>query len=364
MNRAWCVFVFLLVAGSVSAQEPQITSDTVLDSATLEKWLHGDDPRLIAWAADYTRRNPNPEILQEMPPLVEHWSIPLDYARNWTLSLQIQAYMAVLDTLIQANVSVPIYLIDQIAPFFPAQAAILISRHPLSASRSTLFDWTWQLPGRSGASLARIAAMMLASDADGSDGARSRELVQLVGKVVSDSETEVRVTLVSPGQGEGSGGSTTSCGDGGGSRITSGWPEVFAYDLRENIPDSTTLVVVELDGDRIVSRRRPVNDFWGSCDSDLVEALDAITRHRLIAYWLGVPDEDMDWQPTLDATIVWAGESDYEQRLGGIVESQREKLRATVSALKQRGYLGDWAVVPPLSIRVSCMIDPCPLHSS
>jgi hypothetical protein len=31
-------------------EDRRITPDSAVDSATLEKWLHGNDPRLIAWA--------------------------------------------------------------------------------------------------------------------------------------------------------------------------------------------------------------------------------------------------------------------------------------------------------------------------
>jgi hypothetical protein len=90
--------MFLLAAGTLAAQETQITPATVLDSATLEKSLHGDDPRLIAWAADFTRRNPDPKILAEMPELLDGWSVPLGTGESETLAPRVRADLAVLDT--------------------------------------------------------------------------------------------------------------------------------------------------------------------------------------------------------------------------------------------------------------------------
>jgi hypothetical protein len=270
--------------------------------------------------------------------------------------------LAVLDTLIQTNTSVPIQSIHAIAPFFPAQAAILISRHPLSESRSTLHDWTLGSTGTFGDLLARIASMMLAKDPGPSQGMWNGDLMGFVASVVAASETEVRVVIKSRKSVEGSEGGGT-CGDWIGRKIPSGWPESYTYDLGENDPEAT-LLVVELDRDRITSRRWPADSGGGSCN-DFVEDLDSVTRHRLIAHWLGVPDKDMPWQPVMSTTIVWAGKADYERRLGRIVESQREKLRATVSALRQRGFLTDYGaarVAPRLSVVVKCDITPCPLN--
>jgi hypothetical protein len=366
MKCTWCVFVLLLIGSALAAQEPQITSDTVLDSVTLEKWLHGDDPRLVAWAADYTRRNPDPKILAEMPELFDHWSIPLGPMYGTPTSPQIRADFAVLDALIQTNSPVPVASIELIAPFFPDQAAMLISRHPLSETRSTLFDWTYGRTGTSGDLLARIASMMLAKDPKGRTYFTSDRRMQVgfVAKVVADAETTVYVTVRSnsngmPGMGSG------TCGDFLARKSPAGWPEIHMYGLDETDSETTSPVIVELDGDRIISVRESLDGGKGSCDGPYsFRVLDAVTRHRLIAYWLGVADKDMDWQPTLGPTIVWAGKADYERRLGRIVESQREKLRATVSSLQQRGFLTkDEAatVFPQLSVVVTCQIDPCPL---
>jgi hypothetical protein len=83
-----------------------------------------------------------------------------------------------LDALIQENAQVPVSTIVAIAPRFPAQAAILISRLPLSESRSTLGDWTLNNGGSwASGMLARIALMMLAKDPE-LKGARRVNLLE------------------------------------------------------------------------------------------------------------------------------------------------------------------------------------------
>ena len=92
-----------------------------------------------------------------------------------------------------------------------------------------------------------------------------------------------------------------------------------------------------------------------------------MTRRRgigLIAHWLSVADKDMSWREVEPFTIVWAGKVNYERRLGAIIESQREKLRATVKAPQQPGFLAEAeaaSVAPRFIIVVQCAVNPCPL---
>lgn len=144
--------------------------------------------------------------------------------------------------------------------------------------------------------------------------------------------------------------------------LSPGWPQIYTYDLAENDPQASALIVVDLDGDRIVSRRFEENRPWGSCDG--VEWLDPSTRHRLIAHWLGVQEKDMSWQPVESFTIVWTDKAAYQRQLGEITEAQREKLHVTVERLRQRGLLTEAeaaTVSPRLIVTVQCEIDPCPL---
>lgn len=362
MKRYSCIVLLLLVASILVAQEPRITPDTTVDSATLEKWLHSSDPHLIAWAADFTRRTPDPKILDEMPDLFVHWNMPPAYGGDEAQASQRRAILAILDTLIQTNAVVPIPAINAIAPTFPAEAAILIARHPLAESRITLDDWTLGATAPSARLLARIASMMLAKDPKGSQSIWNGDLMGFVASVVAASEMELRITVSSTNTVDQEG-SSGACCDSFGHDLSPGWPVVYAYGLVENDPQIIEPVLVDLDGDRIVSRRMPENGGYGSCYG--VKWLDPTTRHRLIAHWLGVADKDMSWQPVEPFTIVWAGKANYERRLGAIIESQREKLRATVKALQQRGFLTEAEaanVAPRLIVVVRCDMNPCPLN--
>lgn len=366
--RCYALLLVALVVG-LQGQEPVITADTPVDSAMLQQWLHSRDPRLIAWAADFAGRRHDADLLAEMPKLLEDWLAPSDFGNSEAHSAQHRALLAMLDALVQNNSQVPIHTIETIAPSFPAQGAILLARYPLAKSRPTLDDWYLETTGDlwTARTLARIAAMMLAKDPKSRTTFLDFTRVSFVASVLAASENQLQISIkakpaVEVGQGRG------SCGDSLGHPITPGWPEVYFYDLEEHFDqaqgreDPGTPVLVDLDGDRIVSRRWKENGGWGSCSA--VETLNALTRHRLIAYWLGVHDRDMSWHPVDTFTIVWTNEAAYKNQLAAIIESQRGKLRDTMEKLRQRGFLTEdeaRTISPKMVLTIQCDIDPCPL---
>jgi hypothetical protein len=342
---------FLAMVWPLVAQEPVITAETPASPAQLHEWLNSDDPRLIAWAADFARRTHDASIVAEIPPLIERWGVQRISASDLSRAGQGRATTALLDTLIQENVEAPAQMIEAIAESYPEQAAILIARLPMEESRTTLEDWTYGATGAWGArTLARVASMMLAKAPE----------PRFVARVVSEAEEELVVRVASSdevGAGTGSGTFGDSMGTGG----PAGWPEVFTYALVENDTDAEAPVVVTLDADKISSHRVEDGRGWGTCFG--VEPLDAVTRHRLIAHWLGVQDKDLAWQAQDGATIAWKDRATYERQLGALVEAHREQLRATVETLEQRGLVTEGLVqnIPRLVVTIQCELEPCPL---
>jgi hypothetical protein len=142
-------------------------------------------------------------------------------------------------------------------------------------------------------------------------------------------------------------------------RISPGWPEVFEYEPVEDFPDANGPLIVDVGGDRIATLRYPQNVGGGPCH--YLRHLEPYTRHRLIAYWLGVTPRETAWQPVEAVTIRWTDKTAYEQRLGTIIEAQRQKLHTTVERLRQRGILTGLAAPPKLVITVECDMRSCPL---
>ena len=249
--------LLLLMAGALPAQESVITDDTPVDQSTLNRWLHSADPRLITWAADFARRKHDAKIVAEMPELLEHWTMPPDYGGDEPQAAQRRAVLAILDALIQENAEVPVQAIEAIASTFPAQAAILIGRLPLSASRNTLDDWTYGATGTwSGRTLARIASMMIAKDPLPSTVVWNQNLIGFVASVVDASEDKVHIIIRTDNNSLGSDSGSGACGDSVGHKLTPGWPQVYTYVLDEaNNRGVSGPVVVDLDGDQIFSQR-------------------------------------------------------------------------------------------------------------
>jgi hypothetical protein len=343
--------ILFALAATLHAQQPVVTPETVATTAQLREWLHSGDPRLIAWSATLAAKAHDGIILIEMPALIEHWTIPseVSYTLDEPQREQRRAAQAVLDALIQENAPVPVSTIRSVAEFFPAQALILVARLPLADTASLLHDWTYQASGSyPGRLLARVAAMLLAK----------QPTSNFIDEILRASMEEISITVTKPGATSGAVGMGSACGDSIGIGVAAGWPEVFTYDLVENDARSHGIPVVNLDRDRIDARRFPENTPWGSCFG--VQYLDAVTRHRLIAHWLGLRPQAMSWQPVVNQTIVWTTRSAYERALGSLLEAEREKLQATVDTLIERGLIKQ-GNPPQLRVTIHCDIKPCPL---
>ena len=152
MRFLWFSLLVLFAMPNVLA-EPQlaITPDTVVTSSLLLQWFHGQDPRLVAWASDFARRRHDDIVIREMPAWLEGYvNLPLRKDSPQLPSEQYRAASAVLDTLIQEKVQVPVTTIEAVAESFPAQAAVLISRLPIDQSRETLGEWSMSKDGNRG----------------------------------------------------------------------------------------------------------------------------------------------------------------------------------------------------------------------
>lgn len=380
MKLTWFILAVLTMAGALSAQQPVITPETPVNTSILHQWLHSGDPRLVAWAADFAGRTHDAQILAEIPAVLERWTIP-PYTEDEREAAQRRAGMALLDVLIQENAKVPLSAIRAVAQSLPAEALVLISRLPLSESRSTLESWTW---GQA-STLTRPAFMMLANEPK----------PELVAKVVSQAEAEVQVSLSSSSSGYIGvfGLAAPSHGLPEVREVSSGWPQVYAYGIEENGLRENGIgsldgeriaygvnehdfrenssVIVNLDGDCISFRRFKENRPLAA--RHRVEGLDSRTRHLLIAHWLGIKPKEMQWYPVERFSIKWTDQQVYEQQLGAIVASEGEKLRVTAQALRQKGLLPKpvvatamrWSEEPPgprLVVTITCDMTPCPLN--
>lgn len=349
----WAAYFARVTHDSAASEEAR----KIVSTEFLHQWLHSGDPRLIAWAAYFAQKTQNRQVLREMPEMLTHRASQRFSQNNGVIDEN--AVMAMLDALIQEKVPVPASSIGAVADVYPAQAAILAIRLAQNESRSLLNGWarvygdgSWNK-----GPLERVATMILAQHPD----------PKLVAQTVTSAEEEMHIKVARANTyGSGSGG---SIGDGLYEMHPLGWPPLHTYALneretKEGCSDTTSILIVNLDGDCILANR--ISRTGGGLAKSRVEPLNAVTRHRLIAYWLGVKPEDMSWQPENYVTIVWTNKERYEQELGTLIEAQRRKMLDTVDVLGKRGlfsYHSPYAepFAPKIVVTVECDIYPCPL---
>ncbi len=345
----------LLLFGSLSlvavSQQPEITPDTPVDTTTLQKWLHSGDPRLIAWAADFARRNHDATIINDIAPLLEYWTMPPTGGGPRFQEYQHRAVAAMLDALIQENAAPSISVVRSLGDEFPAQALILIKRIAAGEAQPTLWNWAFDRNGSIRDRRARAAAMLLAKTPDPS----------FVTEVVRLAEQHLTVQILSQTNRGYGGGVSSSCGDSMGQGAHPDWPVVYAYELKEYDADAPRdQIQIAQIGSYAITALRHDADGHGDCFHDLSEAR---FRHELIAYWLGMKPHDMPWQPEESAGIVWTTKAAYESELGHIVEQQRFKMMDTVERLHERDLLEPHlGREPRLVVSIECHVDPCPLR--
>ncbi len=328
-----------------------------VSEAVLHQWLHSGDPRLVAWAADFAQTKHDETLTAEMPAMLEHWTMPPAYGGDASQTEQRRAILAILDVLIQQNAQVPLPAIRAVAQSFPAQAAILIERHPLSESRQTLESWAF-----GDQTLARTAAMTIAKDPVSSTAVIDHQLMSFVAAVVKASEVELQVTVSSDGSTPAIVSIGSICRDYRGEPLAAGWPQVYNYDLVENDNHDNASPLIDLDGDDIAFRRFKENLQPGSCYG--VQDLNPVTRQRLVAHWLSTAPGGIAWRPVQSFGIAWTNKAAYQQQLGAIIEAQRDKLHAAVEQLRRRSLLTEddvKTVMPKLVVTIKCEINPCPL---
>ncbi len=352
-----------MVAQTTSKAPPGtvITPDSRVDTPTLHAWLHSGDPRLVAWASVLAERTHDAVILSEIPDVLYRWVLPLPSSPGEANAAQRRAAMAMLDTLIVEGGTLPARTLQVIAPGLPAHALMLAARMPSHDSEWILTQWTANRNGGwSGETLARVAAMLLAQPLREASFNSGPSGLRIVAETVSLAEDHLEIHVRSASMGLGHGGSG-ACGDSVARPVNEGWPEVYTYSLDESLSPSQDTTLVALDKDRITWRRQKENGGGGSCNG--VDPLNPVTRHRILAYWLGLDTAAMPWFPFQQREILWHSQADYDMQLGRMVDDETRTLRGTVNALYAKGLLSSAdAAMPLLRIDVLCDIDPCPLH--
>ena len=308
----------------------------------IEPLLRHSESRLVALGAwEMLQRNDDtfmPLLLKK----VERW----DPARRHIVEDEdaYDAMIVILDVLIARGQIVSPAGITAIADAFPDQALILVTRLPMDDAEPILLSWysadaqrrngQWPEEIRAQQLKGRVAAMILAA-------IRPRDIAA---SLLADSEEHLAVSVPSPGatgidrclvQCE----PRPACEPETADEPRVAWPPINGYILEENAPwqEDAAPLLLSAGGDRITYRRVPAEVRVNSCY--FPAPLNAVTRHRLLAEMLQVSDESMPWSAQMRLTLPWVDDRQFLRGLTDEVHFDETRLRATVSALFQKGFL-------------------------
>ena len=355
LNLCRVICFCLVVVGWLHAQEPQPAPT----AADLQQWLRSGDPRQIAWAAHYVAEKGEkvyPGTLAVMAEVLDKERTSADPNALAPAASQHDHYEAVaalLDAFIQQKAPPSTGIIVTVANAFPTQAVLLASYLPQTEKNSLVdYFYSFRHHDSNGRLLARLATMMSADDPSPA----------LAASLVNEAEEHLTVVVRKKPKVFDATGSGGMCGDSLPTTVRANWPVVYTYQFEENATGTRDVLLVAVNDDRITYRRVPDNEPGGSCNG--VEWLDAGTRHRLIAHWLGIPERSMTWSTQSVTVILWTTRGAYLAKLAEIVEQHHQALQATVHALTAKHILeGKQAesVQPRFVLSFACEMDPCPL---
>ena len=298
---------------------------------TLESWLRSGPPRLVAWGAHDTLAARDRDLIPDLLSLAGHWQ-PLpkrssDTPGSSELSPEQiderDAMAAVLDTLIQMNVTVPADTLRLLAPDFGTDVAILLSRMPYEEARPLALDF-YRAPPEHAHALPLVSAALLAQHPPPG----------FVADLFANIRVSARVMVVLPGLGGGFGSSGACMGSSDDAREN--WPETGQYSLYKQKNDGAWLV---MPGANPIYATRTVSTRYVGERCGAGVSLGPNERLQLIAAMLGVSSETIPWQTGLQWTIEYRSLDQFEADLIGFVNEQQQEYRATAAELANRNML-------------------------
>jgi hypothetical protein len=358
-----CIAIY--IAGSSSAQTLP-AGNIVPPVQKIEGGLLSGDPRLVAWGAHDALASLDPSLTSDLLTLASQWQ-PLersaaDDSNHVELSPEQidkrDAMAAVLDALIQMNVSVPAETLRNLAPDFPNDVGVLLSRLPPAESATVSFDF-YHSPPEHGYGLQYVSAALLAL----------HPVPGFAADLLDSITVRASILVVKPGSGGGFGGGHCSGACGVLSETPrKDWPAIGQYVLSEHKTDDALLLVEGTDHgvvdsgvpNSIYATRKEAAHYLGDgCAMGLY--LSSSERMQLIAEMLNIDPEAIGWQSELVKSIEFQSPQQFDRALSGFAEDQQQKYRTTVALMAERGLLTQVEVeesLPKLEVKLSDMRGP------
>ncbi|MGB6545115.1 MAG: hypothetical protein WBE97_05770 [Candidatus Acidiferrales bacterium] len=328
LHRLLCTGCFAAAfTPSIPAQTPPGNGALPTENI-MQSWLQSGNPRLEAWGAHDALVASDQAVVPALLDLASRWvpispQAPGDSPQPQLSSDQKDsrdAMAAILDALIQMNVTVPGNTLRTLAPDFGNAVAILLTRLPDEESSPLALDFV-RSPPEHGFDLQYVSASLLSLHPP----------FGFAGELLASIRVHATVYVVPPGDKGFSGGSGSSCGafiD----QPRPDWPTTGQYALSKQKSDGAFLVVAGIDP--IYAIRQQSTHYLGdSCGLSTGVYLGPSERLRLIAEVLDVSPESIAWQTSVVKTIEFQSSQQFHDALLAFVEEQQQKYRATATAL-------------------------------
>jgi hypothetical protein len=325
-----CLAVTL--AAHSPAQVPSTPAGVPSENA-LDSWLLSGDPRLVAWGAHDALMARDPNLIPDLLSLASHWqplsrqtpdpsTSPAGLSPEQTDERDAMA--AVLDALIQMNVSVPADTLRTLAPDFGNDVAVLLSRMPAEQAGPLSYD-LYRSPAEHGHGLQYVSAALLAL----------HPVPGFAADLLANIKVRATIFAILPGSEQFGGGESGSCA--GSSELPrEDWPVTGQYALSKENGDAAVLLVAGTDP-IYATREESTHYLDDRCGSGVY--LSPGERLRLIAEMLGISPEAIPWQTELMTNIEFQSLGQFDNALLAFVEEQQEKYRATLAALTARNLV-------------------------
>jgi hypothetical protein len=360
MFRSRLILIAIAALASVAsglAQDDGISIDSKVSPEQIKQRLQSSDSRQVAWGAYFASKSDdalNDDLyLEIMSRRLALWIAPphpphVNQNSEESSRISRQAISVILDALIERNQSVPASSLIPITSDFPMESLILAARLPADQATPFLDNWYKKRSplqeGRQPPSsdpvvlFAGWAGILLAkAPPPGFAASILAESGERLSFWVADGMWQ---------QSRWRGGSAGRCNSQD-EEITpppwaeeelSRWPPSFNYLLLQNAasPYAGTLLV-DAGGERISYRRLSIGTRPSSCYG--LTYFSEETRHHILAEMLRVDDKEMSWPANQDVIYTQGSKAEFLSALTRQIDSEESKFRATVKALREKGYL-------------------------
>jgi hypothetical protein len=330
-DRFLAVASLTLAFAAYSPAQARVSSK-VPSTKTIEAWLRGDDPRLVAWGAHDALLARDKSLIPDMLNLVSQWANvpePTADARRKPLSQEQidarDAMAAVVDTLTQMGAAVPTETLRNLAPDFSNATAILLSRISADEARPLAYDF-YRAPPTKGYGLQYVSAALLAL----------RPPAGFAADLLESITVRAEIFVLHPGAKSFGSGSAGDCFRDQ-PPVRKDWPLTGQYRLSRENSDGAVRIVRGVDP--IYATREVSTTYLAeNCPGPY---LGPDERQRLIAEMLGISPESLPWRTRLETTIEFISQEQFDFELHRFIDEQEQKYRDTAAALASSGLLND-----------------------